>query len=155
MAKGRSSKAPKRKTGAKTGTKTGTTAGTKKRSRQLVITLSASSNDIEKIEELASTGKRRAFSEAEFAKLAGDDDLESVCEALEAAYMAGVQDGFADGDDDDDLVESTHEQEGTQESFGEEILRSGIRRIIFRRAIRRRLDRVGAQTAQNGGHAAR
>ena len=125
----------------------------KQNSRQIVLTLNASNGEIERIEELGVAGKRRAFTEAEFAKLAGDDGLEDVCEALEAAYMAGIQDGF--DDNDDVLVTASAEEEVTRHPFGEEVLRTGIRRIIFRRAVRRRLESAAEPGAQNGGHASR
>ena len=145
MAKGQTSRAAK-----KPGTRK---PQPKKTSRELIITLNTSNGEIEKIEELGVAGKRRAFSEAEFAKLVGDDGLEEVCEALEAAYMAGIQDGFDESDDV--LAGAPHQHEDVQESLGEEVLRSGIRRIIFRRAVRRKLERAGQHAGDNGGHAAR
>ena len=122
----------------------------KKTSRELIVTLNASNGEIEKVEELGAAGKRRAYSEAEFAQLAGVDSLEDVCEALEAAYMAGIQDGF---DESDDALAGGSQEQGDRESFGEDVLRFGIRRIIFRRAVRRRLERAGQHAVHNGGHA--
>jgi hypothetical protein len=127
----------------------------KKEFRQLIVTLSASNGEIEKIEELGSAGKRHAFSEAEFATLAGDSSLRDVWPALEAAYMAGIQDGFDDAQCDDPLAGASHEQGGASESSGEDVLRAGIRQIIFRRALRRRLERAGEQAPRNGAHDAR
>lgn len=127
----------------------------KKGSRQLVVTLNTASGGIEKIEELGVAGKRRVFSEAEFAKLAGDSSLQDVCEALEAAYMAGIQDGFDDAQPDELLAGASEEQQGTQETFGEDVLRAGIRQIIFRRALRRRLEHAGGKPPQNGAQGAR
>ena len=143
MAKGQRSTAAKKPKAKK--------PGPKKTSRELIVTLNASDGEIEKIEEVGSAGKRRAFSEADFARLAGDDGLEEVCEALEAAYMAGIQDGF---DESDDALAGAPQEQGEQESLGEGVLRSGIRRIIFRRAVRRKLERAGQHAGHNGGHPA-
>src|ERR1051326_3828515 len=127
----------------------------KKASRQFVITLNASSGELEAIEELGPASKRRALSEAEFAALAGDSSLQDVCDALEAAYMAGIQDGFDDGQCADLHAGDSQEQQGTQETFGEKVLRAGIRQIIFRRALRRRLEHAGESAPHNGAHSAR
>jgi hypothetical protein len=126
---------------------------TKKDLRQLVVTLKASTGEIEKIEELGAAGKRRAFSEAEFATLAGDSSLQDVCDALEDAYMAGIQDGFDDALCDD--IGGGAPREERAESVGTNILRAGIRGIVFRQALRRRLHMVDEKTAQNGAHDAR
>jgi hypothetical protein len=125
--------------------------------KQLVITLSTSSGEIAKIEQLASTGKRRIVSEAELATLAGDDDMEDFCEALEAAYAAGIRDGFEEAMKDDPFAESgaTHGRQGTGESTGAQILRSGVRKTVLRSALRRGLSRRAATAGHNGAHDAR
>src|SRR5579864_1434364 len=74
--------------------------------KQLVVTLTASNGEIAKIEHLGSTGKRRAFSDAEFATLAGDDDGEDVYRLLEDAYTAGIRDGFEEALSEDPFGES-------------------------------------------------
>jgi hypothetical protein len=124
--------------------------------KQLVITLSRSSGEISKIEHLGLAGKRRAISEAELATLAGDDDMEDFCEALEVAYAAGIQDGFDEAIKDDPFAESGTAQKakGAQESSGEQILRSGVRRTIVRRALRRGIVREGAKGGHNGAQRA-
>ncbi len=121
--------------------------------RQMVITLSKSSGEISKIEHLGLAGKRRAVSEAELATLAGDDDMEDFCEALEVAYAAGIQDGFDEAIKDDPFAESATAQQakGSQQSAGEQILRSGVRRTIVRRALRRGVVREGAKGAAHNG----
>jgi hypothetical protein len=126
-----------------------------KKFKQLVVTLTVSGGEIEKIEELVSSGKRRAYSEAEFAALAGDDSLQDACEALEAAYMAGVQDGLDDAQYEDLPAGAPREQKAEEESFGEKVLRAGLRKIVFRRAVHRKLERLGGQWPDNGAHSAR
>jgi hypothetical protein len=121
-----------------------------KGSRQLVVTLDASDRGIEKIEELGSTGKRRIFSDAEFAALAGNDGLEDLCEALETAYLAGVEDGFEETQSDDAFADESADGKGAREFIGEDVLRSGIRRIILRRALRRKLERADGSAPHNG-----
>jgi len=115
--------------------------------KQLVITLGRSNSEIAKIEHLGLAGKRRAVSVAELAKLAGDDDMDDFCEALEVAYAAGIQDGFEEAIKDDPFADSGTAQKakGAQESTGEQILRSGVRRSIVRRALRRGVVREGAK----------
>ena len=124
--------------------------------RQLVITLGRSGGEIAKIEHLGSAGKRRIVSEAELAKLAGDDDMEDFCEALEAAYAAGIQDGFEEAIKDDPFAETGTAQQtkGAQKSTGEQILRTGVRRTIVRRALRRGIVREGAKRGHNGAQRA-
>jgi len=124
--------------------------------KQLVITLGRSNSEISKIEHLGSAGKRRAVSVAELAKLAGDDDMEDFCEALEVAYAAGLQDGLEEAIKDDPFAESGTAQhpKSAQESTGEQILKSGVRRTIFRRALRRGAVRQGAKEGHNGAQRA-
>jgi len=123
--------------------------------RQLVVTLDASNGEIERIEELGSTGKRRAFSDEEFAALAGDNGLEDFCEALEAAYLAGVEDGFDDTQGVDTFAGESGDRAEARESHGEGVLRSGVRRIILRRALRRKIERADAGASHDGVRDAR
>jgi hypothetical protein len=124
--------------------------------RQLVITLGRSGGEIAKIEHLGSTGTRRVVSEAELARLAGDDDMEDFCEALEAAYAAGIQDGFEEAIKDDPFAESGTAQQtkGARQSTGDQILRSGVRWTVLRRALRRGVVREGAKRGHNGAQRA-
>lgn len=125
--------------------------------RQLIVTLNASNNEVTKIEGIGATGKRYAVSETEFAKLAGDDELEHFAEALEGAYAAGIRDGIDDalGSDLSAETEETGPHQTPQETVGEQILRFGIRRFILRRAVRRSAVLKHLQAAHNGMHAAR
>jgi hypothetical protein len=119
--------------------------------KQLVITLGASHGEIAKIEHLGSAGKRRLVSGAELAKLAGDD-MEDFREALEAAYAAGLQDGFEEALKDEPFAESGPHRQSTEDSAGE--FRSGVRRTIVRHALRRSLVR-GAAAGHNGAQEGR
>jgi hypothetical protein len=122
--------------------------------KQLVITLSASSGDIAKIERLGSTGKRRAVSEAELATLADDDEMDDFCEALEAAYAAGIRDGFEEAMKDEPFAEtgSSQGKKSTGETAEQQTLRSGVRRTVVRSALRRSLSRGAATAGHNGAH---
>jgi hypothetical protein len=90
------------------------------------------------------------------AKLVGDDDMEDFCEALEIAYAAGIQDGFEEAIKDDPFAESgaAQQSKGARESGGEQIVRSGVRRTILRRALRRGVVREGAKADRNGAQRA-
>src|SRR5262249_10132304 len=78
--------------------------------RQLIVTLSARSGDVVKVEELEKSGRRHEIMDEEFAALAGDEKAADLFPALEHAYAAGFADadgeGFEfeddeEGDDDD------------------------------------------------------
>jgi len=123
--------------------------------RQLVITLHASNGEITKIEHLAASGQRRPVSDAEFTTLAGDNDLDDFSELIEAAYAAGVQDGFEDAISDDHFAESkSHGQGSEPESAGEHVLRAGVRRTVLRSALRRGVVRQAVVAHHNGAQGA-
>jgi len=123
--------------------------------KQLVITLHASNGEIAKIEHLAATGKRRIVSDAEFATLAGGDELEDFSDLIEAAYVAGVHDGFEDAISGDHFAGSkSHKQQSEMESPGERVLRSGVRRTVLKRALRRGAVRQAVVASHNGAQGA-
>jgi hypothetical protein len=82
--------------------------------------------------------------------------MEDFCEALEIAYAAGIQDGFEEAIKDDPFAESATAQKtkSAQQSAGEQILRSGVRRTIVRRALRRGVVREAAKRGHNGAQRA-
>jgi hypothetical protein len=125
----------------------------KKGSRQLVLTFNASNGEIEKIEEMGTAGKRRALSETELAAL-GDEGVEDLCTALEAAYLAGIKDGFHDAQIEDLSGGEFHDRSAAHESIGEDVLRFGIRRVILRQALRRKAVHSHAKVPGNGAHGA-
>lgn len=124
--------------------------------KQLVITLHASNGEIAKIEHLAATGKRRAVSDTEFATLAGDNDLEDFSDLIEAAYAAGLQDGFEDAISGDHFAESGQpdRQQDETNTAGVHILRAGVRRTVLRRALRRGAVRQAVVASHNGAQGA-
>jgi hypothetical protein len=129
----------KREMSRKKGTKQIKRPKAKTHFKQLIFTLDETTGEVAKLEVLGSTGKRRLLPDAEIAKIAGDDELNDFSDVLEDAYAAGIRDGI------DDALSSPPAEESTvsrapqvdQESAANQILRSGIRRFILRRALRR------------------
>jgi hypothetical protein len=107
---------------------------------QLLLTLSAATGEIVKVERLDKAGKRHELSEIEYAELAVDDQTDELEAALEQAYEAGVGDAL--GEDDDDGANGD-EPELRRLVVGRLLvrgtLRRGLRRRLLRRAIRRRI----------------
>jgi len=104
--------------------------------KQLIFTLDEKTGEIAKLEVLGSTGKRHVLPDAEIAKIAGDDELNDFSDVLEDAYAAGIRDGIEDALSTPQAEESAAAR-SEQDSAGSQILRSGIRRFILRRALRR------------------
>jgi len=119
--------------------------------KQLVLVLNETTGEIAGLERIGPSGKRQALADAEVAKIAGDSELDDFNEVLEDAYAAGIRDGMDDalGDHPGDATELDLETAGSQ------LLRSGIRRFMLRRALRRTVVRSQMQTARNGTSDAR
>ena len=116
--------------------------------RQVILTLNETTGQIASLEGIGPGGKRHALSDSEIAKIAGDNELEDFSEVLEDAYAAGIRDGL------DDAL-SNHDSPTTHtdlDSAGSQILRSGIRRFILRRALRRSAVRAQTRLPRNGVH---
>jgi hypothetical protein len=107
--------------------------------KQLIFTLDETTGEVAKLEALGSTGKRHVLPDAEIGKIAGDDELNDFSDMLEDAYAAGIRDGIEDALSTPRAGESaaSRARQSEKESAGSQILRSGIRRFILRRALRR------------------
>ena len=111
---------------------------------QLVLTLSAATGEIVKVEKLDGTGKRHELSEEEYAELAVDDATDELEAALEEAYEAGVGDALGEDDEDGaDGEELALRRLVVGRLLVRGMLRRGLRRRLLRRAIRRQTLRRG------------
>src|SRR5262245_40900818 len=109
---------------------------------QLVLTLSAATGEIVKVEKLDQAGKRHELSEIEYAELAVDDQTDELEAALEEAYEAGIGDALGEDDDGANGDEPALRRLVVGRLLVRGMLRRGLRRRLLRRAIRRRI--VGA-----------
>lgn len=103
---------------------------------ELVLTISK--GEVISIEALDDAGKRIEVSEREFAELSGEDEMEDLEAALEEAYAAGIGDVLeesveAEFDDEDQRLHNAI----VREAAARQLLRSGVRRLILRRALQR------------------
>lgn len=107
--------------------------------KQLIVTLNDATGEVAKLEALGPAGRRQALPDAAVAKLLGDDERNDLNEVLEDAYAAGVRDGIDDALSNCEFEECgpSHMTELDTETAGGHILRSGIRRFVLRRALRR------------------
>ena len=123
----------------------------KQATRQIVLTIGGSNGDVFKIEELTKSGKRRELSDDEFAVLVGDEEVEDIGTVLEEAYSAGLTDAL-----DHEHDEEKEEKEilrRLRRTAGRQVLRRGVRGLIFRRILRREFqDRF--QTKRSGNSTA-
>jgi len=119
--------------------------------RQIVVTLHASNGGVIKVESLDEDGERTEVSEKEFAVLAGEDELDYLETALEEAYAAGVGDAIDEsvGADDED---EEYENSILREVAARELLRSGVRRLIWRRALKRDPKAKPSQARRQSNH---
>ncbi len=118
---------------------------------QLVVTMKAGSSEIVKVEKVDQAGERQELLEQECVKLAGEDELEEIEIALEAAFEAGVTSVFEEDEQEEEEAEED-EEEGTlrQLLIAELLSHRGrsvvnqlrgwfIRRLVLRRLLRRRV----------------
>lgn len=118
---------------------------------QLVVTIKAGSHEIVKVEKVDQAGERQELLEQECAKLAGEDELEEIEIALEAAFEAGVTSVLDEDEQEDDEAEEDDEERTLRQLLMADILghkgRSVvnqlrgwfIRRLVLRRLLRRRV----------------
>jgi hypothetical protein len=105
--------------------------------KELVLTISK--GEVIKVETLDDSGRRNEVSEREFAELSGEDEMEDLEAALEEAYAAGIGDLLEEtveaefADDEDERIRNAI----VREAAARQLLRSGVRRLILRRALQR------------------
>lgn len=122
--------------------------------RQVVLTLDGTTGEVVKVETLGPAGKRHALSGAEITKLLSNDELSELNEVLEDAYTAGIRDGMDDAFWNPGIGNrpNSGKTESGLETAGSQMLRSGIRRFILRRALRHGAVRSHVHTPGNGVH---
>jgi hypothetical protein len=101
------------------------------KTKELVVTVRLPAGDVVKIEELKSSGDRRAISEQEFAELAAHGEEESLIAALEEAYAAGAADAGESDAPDETNVRILWDAAARMR------LRSTVRRLVLARALTR------------------
>jgi hypothetical protein len=115
---------------------------------QLVVTISAATREIVKIEKVDKAGKRDELSEEECEKLAGEDEVEEIAAALEEAFEAGIAGALGEADEDDEAGEDDEERAVRRILAGGvprrrpvlgRLRRRFLRRLLLRRLLRRRL----------------
>jgi hypothetical protein len=133
---------------SKEGTRNGESATGKKHSprpgptedpEQLVLTLGGSGGEIVKVERMDKAGQRRELSEAEFAELAGGEELDNLEAALEEAFGAGILAVLGEEDEDENEEEAALRRLLLAQLLGRRMVRPVLRRLLLRRALRRRL----------------
>ena len=77
---------------------------------QVIVTISAPMKTIVRVEKMDKTGKRQELSEEEWAKLVGDDEVETIEGALEEAFEAGVAALLGEEYEDDEAYEDDEEK---------------------------------------------
>ena len=110
---------------------------------QLVVTINPATGRIVKIHRVDNAGKNQEFSEQDFAKLVGEDEVEEIETALDEAFEAGVigvlgEDYMAETEDED-------EEETTIRRFliSEILIPRSVRRRILHRMLMNRMLRRG------------
>jgi len=121
-------------------------AGAGEEEQQLVVTISPAIGRIVKIEKLDHTGKRQEVAEEEWAKLAGEDEVEEIESALEEAFEAGVAGVLGEEYEEDEAYETDEERALRRILIGG-LLRRSIRRRILQRLVLSRLLRRGSPKA--------
>jgi hypothetical protein len=121
--------------------------------RQVVVTLSVPDGDVLKVETLDKAGHRQPMPEEEFAALAGDDDAEELGAVLEGAYTAGISDALNEEMSENEEAVDDDEEEiirrfMIRRAAGRHLLRSGMRKLILRRRLRRDLIQRRAKPGQ-------
>jgi hypothetical protein len=114
--------------------------------QQLIVTIHTPMGRIVKIEKLDSTGKRSEVAEEEWARLAGEDEVEEIESALEEAFEAGVAGVLGEEYEEDEAYEDDEEKALRRILIGG-LVRRSIRRRILQRLVLSRLLRRGSTKA--------
>ena len=119
--------------------------GQNEETEQIVLTVGATTGDVVKIEKIDKSGKRDEISDEDCATLAGEDEVDEIEAALEAAFEAGIA-GALSEDDEDDFDD---EERALRRLLIGGLLkrrpvllrlrRRSLRRLLLRRLLRRRL----------------
>jgi hypothetical protein len=106
-----------------------TSTGSPEETEQLVVTINRALGTIVKIEKIDKAGQHQELSEQDCAKFAGEDELEEMEAALEAAFEAGV----------DGVLGNEHEAEEYENDEEKAIRRFLISELLIHPSVRRRI----------------
>lgn len=126
--------------------KAGAEAVAAEEEQQLIVTVSKPMGGIVKVEKLDKAGKRQELAEEEWAKLAGEDEVEGIETALEEAFEAGIAVVLGDSYEDEEAYEDDEERALRRLLIGG-LLRRSIRRRILQRVLLSRLMQRGNSKA--------
>ena len=126
--------------------KAGAEAVAAEEEQQLIVTISKPMGGIVKVEKLDKAGKRQELAEEEWAKLAGEDEVEGIETALEEAFEAGIAVVLGDSYEDEEAYEDDEERALRRLLIGG-LLRRSVRRRILQRILLSRLLQRGASKA--------
>src|SRR5262245_41490523 len=123
--------------------KGGTEAAGASEEEQVVVTINAPMRKILRVEKMDKAGKRQELSEEEWARLVGDDEVETIEAALEEAFEAGVAALLGEEYEDDEAYEDEEETTLRRLLIGRPLRRRPVQRRIFEgllvsRLLRRR-----------------
>jgi hypothetical protein len=106
---------------------------------QVVVTISAQTGKIVRVEKIDKSAKHQELAEEEWAKLVGADEVEEIENALEEAFEAGVAAVFGEEYEDDEAYEDDEERELRRLLIGGLLRRRPFQRRILQRLLVSRL----------------
>jgi len=117
---------------------------------QLLVTLDPTTHDVISLERVDNGGQRRQLAASDWAELTStDDDLETLVEAVEEAYEAGVADALGEADSEDDFDEDDVLVDLIGMGAARRPRRSGVRLVALRQLLLRHLLRSSAGEASS------
>ena len=118
--------------------------------QQVLVTINTAMGGIVRVERVDKAGKRQEVTDEEWAKLAGEDEVEDMETALEEAFEAGIAVLLGDTQEEDEAYEDDEERALRRVLIGG-LLRRSIRRRILQRILVSRLLHRGAPKAGISG----
>jgi hypothetical protein len=114
--------------------------------QQVLVTINTAMGRIVKVERMDKAGKRQELAEEEWAKLAGEDEVEEIQSALEEAFEAGVAVVLGEEYEDTEAYED-NEERALRRLLIAGLLRRPVRRRILQRLLLSRLLHRGSSKA--------
>jgi|SwirhirootsSR3_FD_contig_41_2234998_length_756_multi_2_in_0_out_0_1 hypothetical protein len=106
--------------------------------QQLMVTINPTMGRIVKVEKIDTAGKRQEVTDEEWAKLAGEDEVEEIQSALEEAFEAGVAGVLGEELEETEAYEDDEEKALRHMLIGS-LVRRSVRRRIYQRLVLSRL----------------
>src|SRR5689334_14211634 len=98
---------------------------------QIVVTMSAPTRRIVKVEKIDKAGKRQELAEEEWSKLVGENEVEDIEIALEESFEAGLAAALGEEFEDDEAPEDAEETVLRRFIIRELLGRPPVQRRIF------------------------